>query len=206
MLSPIQLIHIQLELECIGVTPDGFLYRIPGENPDDLHRFFVARHAQGYIVYFGRDLEPSIVRRLQALQPVQPFEDIPAVRRILYGNAESDANPWLGRAYTFETTPSPAEYPDAIAEGDSFVVRVGGQVAARAWSSRSNTRAAELAVETVPEFRRRGYGRQAAAAWAAHQLAVGRVAFYSHHRDNLTSLALARSLGVVQFMDAAGYP
>jgi len=35
---------------------------------------------------------------------------------------------------------------------------------------------------------------------------MSRVAFYSHHRDNLASLALARSLGVSQFMDAAGYP
>jgi hypothetical protein len=34
---------------------------------------------------------------------------------------------------------------------------------------------------------------------------MGRVAFYSHHRDNLASLALAKSLGVVWFMDAAGY-
>ena len=205
MLSPIQLIHTQLELECIGVTPDGFLYRIPGENPDDLHRFFVARHAQGHTVYFGRDVEPSIVRQLRALPPEKALEDISTVMRTLYGNTESSVNPWLGRAYAFDVALSPEESPDVLAEGGAFVVRVGGQIAARAWSSRSNARAAELAVETLPEFRRRGYARQAAAAWAAHQLAMGRVAFYSHHRDNLASLALAKSLGVVWFMDAAGY-
>ena len=65
--------------------------------------------------------------------------------------------------------------------------------------------AAELALEVLPEYRRRGYGRQVASAWANHIMQEGLVAFYSHLHDNLPSQALAQSLGVVQYAASAGY-
>ena len=44
------LMHIQLELECKGVV-DGLLVRTPCDEPDDIARFMVARHAGGYTTY-----------------------------------------------------------------------------------------------------------------------------------------------------------
>lgn len=70
---------------------------------------------------------------------------------------------------------------------------------------RQTDKAAELALEVLPIYRRRGYGRQLAAAWANHIMHQGLVAFYSHLHDNLPSQTLAQSLGVVQYAVSAGY-
>jgi RimJ/RimL family protein N-acetyltransferase len=80
-----------------------------------------------------------------------------------------------------------------------------GEPVSWAWSSRTNAKAAELAIETKPAFRRRGFARQVAAAWARYQLQQQKIAFYSHLHDNLPSRALAASLGVVHIMDVVGY-
>jgi len=82
---------------------------------------------------------------------------------------------------------------------------VDGLVVSEAWSSRRTDVAAELAVETLLEYRQRGYARQVCAAWASHQLTLGRTAFYSHDLENTASAALARSLGVRHFMDNVSY-
>ena len=74
-----------------------------------------------------------------------------------------------------------------------------------AWTSQESDQAAELAVETEPEYRRRGYARQVVAAWATHVLQENKVAFYSHEVDNTASEALARSLGVVQYAVVTTY-
>jgi len=57
----------------------------------------------------------------------------------------------------------------------------------------------------LPEHRRRGYGRQVAAAWAHHVMKQGRVAFFSHVHGNMASRALASSLGVVEYGASAAY-
>ncbi len=70
---------------------------------------------------------------------------------------------------------------------------------------RGNELAAEVAVETLPAFRRRGYGRQVTAAWVYHVMRAGKIAFFSHERDNLASQVLAQSLGAVQYSSVVGY-
>jgi predicted GNAT family acetyltransferase len=84
-------------------------------------------------------------------------------------------------------------------------VDIEGLAAAEAWSARSTDESAELAVETRPEYQRRGYGRQVCAAWANDQLDTGRIAFFSHAVENVASAALAKSLGVRHFMDNVNY-
>jgi ribosomal protein S18 acetylase RimI-like enzyme len=82
---------------------------------------------------------------------------------------------------------------------------VENEPVAWAWSQEKNEKAAELAVEVLPQYRRRGYGRQVASAWANHIIQQRLVAFYSHLHDNVPSQALARSLDVVQYAVSAGY-
>lgn len=79
------------------------------------------------------------------------------------------------------------------------------QPAAIAWSVRQDGESAELAVETHLTFRRRGCACQVAAAWAAEQITLRRVAFYSHKATNLPSLALRQSLGAVPFADSLAW-
>ena len=53
----------------------------------------------------------------------------------------------------------------------------------------------ELAVATEPDYRGRGYARDAVAAAARYTLEQGRVPIYIHDRDNATSAYVARAVG-----------
>lgn len=195
-----------MELECIGVGAAGRLHRLPGPNPDAIARCFVIRHTDGYTCYLRDDVPPAVAAALLALPPARLFADATIVTRLLNCGHDAEASLWAGSAYIFERLPAPEEFPDVELRPDgTLVVQVEGEVAARAWSSRENARAAELAVETEPVFQRQGYARQVCSAWAYQQLIHGRVAFYSHHRENLASAALAQALGVAHFMDCVGY-
>jgi GNAT superfamily N-acetyltransferase len=191
-----------MTLERKAVDEDGSLYRLPGDNPDELSSVMAAHLTSGeYLAYFHRDLRESLLSRLRALTAQQIYTDESAVLAIL-----GIAGPaWRGRTSVFTRSYDPNECPLVAPHRDRFVVEVAGVVAAEAWSSRSTDRAAELAVETRPEFQRRGYGRQVCAAWANEQRSAGRIAFYSHSVENSASAALARSLGVQHFMDNANY-
>jgi GNAT superfamily N-acetyltransferase len=196
--------HIQLELECIGVR-NGLLVRIPCDEPDDIARFTIARHADGYTAYVRHDVTPHVRDQLRALPPSAAWSDTAMVTNILAADHGGDIDVWRGRPYTFQRLPEEHEFPDVVQNGDGFAVVVDGIHASWAWSARSNRRAAELAVETVPAFRQRGYARQVVLAWARHQLNQGKVAFYSHASENVASQALAASVGVVHFMDIVNY-
>jgi GNAT superfamily N-acetyltransferase len=200
--SPLTLLHQQLALERKGVDSSGRLFRLPGENPDDMPGVLAARLADGcYVAYFRDDLTENVMAELHALTPEQLFHEQAQVMAIL---GVSDPA-WCGRTYFFSESLPAEEYPLAVKRNGKFVVEVDGVAASEAWSSRSTDFAAELAVETRPEFQRRGYGRQVCAAWASHQLAAGRIAFYSHDVRNTASAALARSLSVQFFMDNVNY-
>ena len=204
-MNPLDLIHIQLELECIGADASNVLFRIPGDNPDDVARCYAAHHTTGYVTFVRGDVGPSIANAVRALSPQQVFEDIETVKRILGGETASQVQVSAFRAYCFQKLPAPDEYADVVGEGDRFAIRVGGELVSWAQSSRSNSRASELATETKPDYRRRGYARQVCAAWARHQLEQGKIAFYSHRSENIASQALASSLGVLHFVDGVNY-
>jgi len=204
-LTTAELIAFQLELECVGLDADQRLYRLECEDPDDLPLFYVAKHADQYITYFGRDVDPAVVEQLRAMPPEKAFHDMGAVQRILYPKRGARPLIWKGITYHFETLPPPESYPDVQQQENAFVVIDKGVAVASAWSERLSAHAAEIAVDTVPQLRYRGLGKQVALAWGAHQIKENRVGFYSHHVDNKASAALAKNLGVVPVMEVVVY-
>lgn len=202
--TPSELMHIQLELECKGVD-HGLLVRVPCDDPDEIARFTIARHAAGYTAYVRHDVAPHVRDQLHALPPHIAWSDAAMVTNILAASPDGDVGVWRGRSYTFQRLPAENEYPNVVRDGDRFAVVVADMPVSWAWSSRSNRCAAELAVETMPAFRRHGYACQVVLAWARYQLEQGKVAFYSHALENSASQALAASLGVVHFMDVVNY-
>lgn len=76
-----------------------------------------------------------------------------------------------------------------------------GTLASVCHSARSTHGAAEAGVETVDEYRGRGYGSTAVSAWAAAVRRGGRLPLYSTSWVNTPSRALARRLGLVAYAE-----
>jgi predicted GNAT family acetyltransferase len=76
---------------------------------------------------------------------------------------------------------------------------VDGRLASLCLSARNTPIAAEAGVETLDEFRGRGYAPAVVAAWARAVREEGRIPLYSTSWDNLASRSVARKLGLVLY-------
>lgn len=74
-----------------------------------------------------------------------------------------------------------------------------------AFSSRPGEHGAEAGVETLAEYRGRGYAGAVVAAWADSVRGSGRIAFYSAATENAASLAVGRRLGGAPYAALAHY-
>jgi len=88
---------------------------------------------------------------------------------------------------------------------EQFAVVVDGLVVATCESSRESELAAEAWVRTLPAARGRGYAVRVTAAWALDARRRGKIPFYSHHRANAASAGVARTLGLIPFLEDVGY-
>jgi len=201
--NAVDLIKLNIGLEYV-IDSGGLLVPLSGIDPAETARVYVIRHESGYVTYFRHDLPCQIRDRLAALAPKQAFNDHQTVKSVLAEDAPCERI-WIGKGCYFRDMPMLSDFPDAVWKDGCYMVMVAGKPVARAWSARENKAVAEVAVETLPAFRRRGYGRQVTAAWAYRVMKAGKIAFYSHERDNRASEALARSLGVVEYSRVAEY-
>lgn len=199
----IELIRLNVGLENRMDSSDN-LFPLPDSDPAQVAHFVIARHSEGCERFFRHDLPVPIREKLTNLDPEQALYDFELVKRILSEDRPCE-DTWGGKGYVFKHIPDQSEFPDVLFHKGSFVVMVKNEPVAWAWSQEKNDKAAELAVEVLPEYRRRGYARQVSAAWANTVMRSGRIAFYSHLHNNTASEALARSLGVVQYAVSAGY-
>jgi RimJ/RimL family protein N-acetyltransferase len=200
-MNPTDLIHIQLTLE-YDLDPSRRLIPFPGSS--EQARCIVYSHRDGCALFLRHDLPPELCRQLEALDPALGAAGAEAFRAAL---AQGGSPPVVGfyRSYVFERLPQPEEFPDVQVLPDGCAILVDGRTAAWAWAERQNRRCVEVAVETGPEFRRRGFARQVTAALAHREMRAGHTVFFSHAIHNQASAALARSLGVAYFADCTGY-
>jgi hypothetical protein len=189
-------------------------------------RLFLGCTVAGHAVRFGARMPDGVARRLEAIikrQPTAaelrvPASLVEALRDALTEHAPITAEGG-GPAYRFpEPLPPPGEavpltdanrhlvcetYPwlyDEIADWQpcAAVVRDGAAVSV-CFSARSGAAAAEAGVETLPDFRGRGYATAVTAAWGAAIQQSGRIPLYSTAWDNLASQAVARHVGLTMF-------
>lgn len=224
-LAPRELLRIQLSLQCIGVETDNVLTRIPGADPDGIPRYYVARFPDGtYETFFAREVPVAARTRLAGLPADTAFANPATIERILAGGSAGE-EVWTGVSYTVPGVAAPAEYRDVVrltpeehstlvAHYDpeltldgraAFAIIREGRIAASCVSSRENAMAGEAWVRTEEAYRGQGLARQVTAAWGAALRLAGKVAFYSHHIENVGSAGVARSLGLHPFVRDVGY-
>lgn len=157
-----------------------------------------------YALFFRHDAPSEMRESLTAMDPEKALDDHEDVRHTI-ARCVPCKNVLAWNGCYFAHVLAAAEFPDVELRDGRHVVIVDDTSASQAWTQDGSQSASELAVETSPEFRGKGYARQAAAVWASHEIKAGRVAFYSYRLSNLASEALARSLGVVQYARSTSY-
>lgn len=223
MADPLDLIRLHLALECVGIDDQDQLIRIPGENPDTLHRVYIARHDRGDSLFFRADVPAATRKKLSHLKKADFFESPQRVIAILEAD-EPVTEQHIGKSYIFPESTAAASFPGVVRlsrldpdlvraydadllpiGGEVFGILEDGQIVSTCQSSRENASAGEAWVRTLEDYRRRGYARLVTGAWAQDLMLQGKVPFYSHRWENLASQAVAQSLGLIQYIADAGY-
>lgn len=196
-----QLVRLQIKLE-YQLNSQGRLVPFPGST--EQARFIVYELSNGYARFFREDLRDDICAKLEGVSGEEAVRGSEKVRAIL--SAHAPCGPiWTGKSYFFRKCTDSTAFSRVVRDNERFVIVESGKVASWACSARENDASAEAAVETLPEFRRRGFAKATISAWAAALMNAGKTAFSSHSHNNVASTALARSLGVQEFATAAAY-
>ena len=196
-----ELVHLQIKLE-YHLTSDGRLVPFPGST--EQARFIVYQVSSGCQRFFRADLPEPVCAQLWTVSGEEALRGTEKVKAIL--SVHGPCGPvWTGKSYFFRGPPDSGSFRRVVRENKRFVMVKCGEVVSWAFSARENDASAELAVETIPQFRRKGFAKATASAWADGVISAGKIAFFSHAHDNVASEALARSLGLVHFTTAAAY-
>lgn len=189
-------------------------------------RLFLGRTRRGNLWRLRADLPQPLVEELEALCRDEPTGDelhspprhAAAYVRMLEAHApvrEMEAGP----AYRFAEYPEPVRPPLALTEKDAAVLRSGfqdliaelpdwqpflalmdgGRAVSVCRSVRITDEAHEAGVETLPEFRGRGYAADVVAGWALLVRSLGAIPLYSTSWGNAASRAVARKLRLVAY-------
>ncbi len=165
------------------------------DDPDAILRLFAWRGAAcqsvwlGHTARFPSDLDPALA---SGVIPLPAGLDI-------YGEAAPQHDS------PAPATPNAPSRPAAPFTPRQFAIIADGLVVSTCESSRESGLAAEAWVRTLPAYRGRGYAARVTAAWARDVRQRGKEPFYSYHRDNLASAAVARALRLIPFLDDAGF-
>lgn len=204
-LDPRTLWRVQLALEGKSFDPDsGRLVETPSDDPDGLASCYVVSYPDGGSeVAFAAEAPAQFVDQFRQLS-VEDVKNDPDAIAHRFSTERVMATAGHYHTYCFEQVANPCDLDVTQHGSEQFSITVNGVYAAGASSSRSNSKAAELWIETEPDYRRRGYATALAGQWAQAIQSTGRTAFYSHHHDNDASRALAQRLAVRPLFELVG--
>jgi hypothetical protein len=200
---------------------DNFIRNINDLGGAPAPRLFYGRTAEGNVLRFRYDLPQEVIRKLTNLVSIEPsccdlprstvsFEEI---KKILQEHKEIQ-NIYEGPAYkltggkNFSTDVIKITKDNVILLEDSFdymlselqfwepcfAKLVDGNAVSICFSSRIAVESHEAGVETLSDFRGKGYAAEVVAAWAADIYKMNRIPTYSTSWDNTASQAVARKL------------
>jgi hypothetical protein len=189
-------------------------------------RLFVGRTVAGHVVRFSAAVPDTLARELEAILagegPVrdlgEPLYQLREVQQALTRHAPVESVS-AGPSYRFRQFIPPARevvlvtvanrdlaratYPwlyDEVTDWQPcFAVVRDGAAVSVCFSSRIGVAAAAAGVDTLPDFRGRGFASAVTAAWATAVRATGRIPLYGTDWSNAASRGVARRLGLITF-------
>jgi hypothetical protein len=191
-----------------------------GGGPAD--RFFLGRTKEGNLWRFGSDLSDSLVEKLEAMCKQEPIIQDLQTKPLHFETYLQLLEPqhlWSGPAYYFTSEVESSRAVTVITgqntdllQGDfenlipeiplwqPFVAVVeNNQAVSVCRSVRITPKAHEAGLETLSEFRGRGYAKDVVAAWATQVRKLGALPMYSTSWDNKASRAVARKLNLTMY-------
>lgn len=223
MLNDLELMDIQVRALFTHTAESRLLFV---NEPDGAaaSRLFLGRTRGGNIWRFHADLPESLVEELDALCASEPpievefnepprhiekyvrlLEKLAPVKRISSGPAYYFSENIASSKRFVGITESNAEilhggFEEFVSElpvWQPFVALIeGGRAVSVCRSVRISPKAHEAGVETLPEFRGKGFAGEVTAEWARRVRAVGAVPLYSTSWENKASQAVAQKLGL----------
>lgn len=208
------------------IDPSGRLRSVNEPGGGTAPRFFLGRTPDGNVWAVRHDLDEDLVQRLTSVCEAEPpgvDADLAPDATLPYLDVLAADQPvekiWTGPAYRFPSlVPEPsgtvavtsenasvltpyleAWIPDAAVGVPMCAAVEDGKAVSVCCSVRVGAGAHEAGVETHPEFRQRGHGVRAVAAWATAAVSSGSLPLYSTSWENEASQGVARKLGLVQF-------
>jgi RimJ/RimL family protein N-acetyltransferase len=193
----------------------------PGNAVAPAPRLFLGRTRAGNIWRFHADLPPELIQELDSLcgdePPLNTELNVPPRHLERYVQLlEPVENVSSGPAYYFPKNVVSSkrsllitvddaemlkggfeEFVDELPAWQPFVAVVAGdRTVSVCRSARITPDAHEAGVETLPDFRGRGYAKDATAEWAQRVRAIGATPLYSTSWENKASQAVARKLSL----------
>ena len=201
-----------------------FVNELGSEGPAP--RLFLGRTPAGNLWRFRADLPESLVEELEALCVDEPagmeFGSAPgrleAYVRLLDSHGPVRKH-WTGPAYRFIEYIEPSRPLLAITETNAESLRGGfeelvaelpisqpfvalieeGRAVSVCRSVRITSEAHEAGVETLPDFRGKGYAKDVVAGWARLVQSMGAIPLYSTSWENTASQAVAKKLHLIPY-------
>jgi epoxide hydrolase-like predicted phosphatase len=197
----LQMVEKQVDLE-YRRTPDGDLDFIPDSSERAL---FIVYQVNGhYQAYFHHQVPADIRQMLARNGYEKAFSQPEQVEDILAAHVACQRGGPYQTGF-FTRCPTIEALPQVVETDGRMEIRMDDTPVSRALSVRENSNCAEVAVETLAAYQRRGFARQVSAAWARQVIQSGRVAFFSFAETNLASRSLAASLGVMPFATSVSF-
>jgi RimJ/RimL family protein N-acetyltransferase len=196
------------------------------ENPIPAPRLFLGRTRAGNLWRFRADLPEMLIEELEALCADEPvkmeLDNMPRhfekYVRLLESHAAVQTLE-AGPAYRFTEYVEPLQPLVALTEAEAEILRGGfeelvdelptwqpflalveqGRAVSVCRSARITAAAHEAGVETLPDFRGKGYAKEVVAGWARLVQAMSAIPLYSTSWQNTASQAVAKKLRLAQY-------
>lgn len=193
---------------------------------DPAARLFLGRTPQGNLWRFRADLPETLIEELEALCADEPVGEVfhskprhlEAYVRLLETHAPVQKL-WMGPAYQFTEYFEPSRHLLAITQTNAEMLGGGfeklvaelpdwqpflaiveqGRAVSVCRSVRITPDAHEAGVETLPDFRGKGYAKDVVAGWARLVQSMGAIPLYSTSWENTASQAVAKKLHLVAY-------